>query len=878
MTVIQRWGIRIWVACSSLAASWAFATPQAGIVVGWGDNSDNQSTVPTALTNVVAVAAGGFQSLALNADGTVAGWGSYFDGSNSVPVTVPNGLSSVAAVAAGADHCLALKSNGTVVAWGTYFNGSAWAPMPVPAGLTNVVAIACGGYQSLALKASGAVVAWGTYFNGSAFVPVVLPSGFSNNVAGIAAGFSHCLGLKSNRTVVASGACFNGSAWTAMTVPAGLTNVASIAAGSYHCLAQTNGGVVAWGTGYDGSSYVPVTAPANLAGVVALAAGGFQSLALESDGTLTAWGTLYNGSGWAPATVPAGLTNVVGMASGQYHDLAITLDPLIVSSPPPLVSMALGAATNLSVSVWSRTNFTCQWFFNGVAISGATGSSIELDQFDPTKGGLYSVAVSNRLDNATVSSVVRLTNSPMVFVDGIATWGGTVVRTNLAQITMNNTFAAGATLFYTLDGSDPTINGVHYAGMFTLSNSAVLRAIAYDSTYTNWAEAAPVTVQVRPVYSLSATTPGGGAVSVVPPPDGPGNNYVSNAVVTLTASPSPGWSFLGWTGDSKDTTNVIAVLLNRPRAVQAIFGTSLDLFINGNGSVGVDPPGGLYPYGSTIVLTARPATNTYFFGWANLATGFANPLSITVNSAAPGLTALFGTLKSNQFSLTVLPNGSGTVIASPSKNVYTNGETVMLTAVAFPDSVFGAWSGDASGTSNRLSLVLNSSKFITASFVPSRPTNPPVITRQPGSRTLSAGSTSTLSFELTGDAPFSYQWRFNGAPLAGRSDSSLVLAQVTAAQAGLYEVVVTGAAGTVTSAPALVALFGLDLVSGESATVPLLILDAAPGTTFRLDSAADPSFTNCTFLITNTLQDGQLYYVDEAVAGQSRRFYRAVPQ
>jgi alpha-tubulin suppressor-like RCC1 family protein len=829
------------------------------------------------MTNAVAVAAGGLQSLALSADGTVSAWGTYFDGTNSVPVAVPAGLSNVAAIAAGTDHCLALKSNGTVVAWGTYYNGWAWAPMPVPSGLTNVVAIACGGYQCLALRAGGAAVAWGTYFDGSAFVPVVLPSTFSNNVAAIAAGSYHCLALKSNRTVVASGTFFNGSAWMPMTAPTGLTKVGAIAAGSYHCLAQSNGTVVAWGTTYDGSAYMSATAPATLSSVATIAAGGFQSLALSSNGTLAAWGTYHNGSAWAPASVPPGLTNVVAIAAGYYHSLAITLEPLIVSPPPPIVSMVFAASTNLSVSVWSRTNFDCQWYFNGSALS-ATDLSLSLNQFDAAKAGVYSATVSNQFDSATVMSIVRLTNSPIVLVDGIPAWGGTVVRTNLAQITVNNTFGANAHLFYTLDGSAPTLNGVPYVGPFTLMSNATLRVIAYHSSYTNWSEAAPVLLQVWPLYPLLATTAGGGTVTVTPPSYDGRNNYVSNTPVTLTASTNSGWSFLGWTGDTKDTTNVTTFLLDRPRAVQAVFGTPLDLFTNGNGYVDVNPPNSPYPYGSTVQLTARPAPNAYFFGWANGASGFANPLSLMITNGARAITALFGTLKADQVSLTVLPSGLGTVFVSPAKNVYTNGETVTLTAMAFPDYVFGAWSGDASGTSNRLSLTLDSSKFVTANFIPYKATNPPRITRSPGSRTLGVGSTSTLSLEVTGDPPFSYHWRRNGSTLAGATDSSLVLGQVTAAQAGLYDVIVTGAAGAATSAPASVALFRLGLVAGENGTAPLLILDAAPGITYRLDASSDPSFTNSTSLVTNILQNGQLYYVDDPVGAQARRFYRAVPQ
>src|SRR5512140_3211399 len=40
-------------------------------VIGWGDNTYGQITVPDGLSNVVAIAAGTYHSLALKADGTV---------------------------------------------------------------------------------------------------------------------------------------------------------------------------------------------------------------------------------------------------------------------------------------------------------------------------------------------------------------------------------------------------------------------------------------------------------------------------------------------------------------------------------------------------------------------------------------------------------------------------------------------------------------------------------------------------------------------------------------------------------------------------------------------------------------------------------------
>jgi alpha-tubulin suppressor-like RCC1 family protein len=129
------------------------------------------------LNEVVAIAAGREDNLALLENGTVVAWGAngygeLGDGNTSnsdVPVAV-TGLKEVVGVAAGGEHNLALLKNGTVMAWGSNFSGQLgdgneeqlYSDVPVAvSGLKEVTAIAAGGEHSLALLKNGTVMSWG---------------------------------------------------------------------------------------------------------------------------------------------------------------------------------------------------------------------------------------------------------------------------------------------------------------------------------------------------------------------------------------------------------------------------------------------------------------------------------------------------------------------------------------------------------------------------------------------------------------------------------------------------------------------------------------------------------------------------------------------
>jgi hypothetical protein len=79
---------------------------------------------------------------------------------------------------------------------------------------------------------------------------------------------------------------------------------------------------------------------------------------------------------------------------------------------------------------------------------------------------------------------------------------------------------------------------------------------------------------------------------------------------------------------------------------------------------------------------------------------------------------------------------------------------------------------------------------------------PPAITAQPTNQAVNPLNTATFSVTASGTVPLSFQWWFNGLVLPAQTNSSLILTNVQAANAGNYAVVVTNSYGSVTSAVA----------------------------------------------------------------------------
>lgn len=332
-------------------------------IVWWGYDlfaySDHRNGViqfdDEVFSDIVGIAAGPRQGLALTKEGAVVAFSTYVNGRNVVPA----GLSNVVSISVDFSSSWAIKRDVTVARWGTEYDDS-----NIVGCLSNITAIAwAGGRSYLALRKDGTLLGFRlgeTLPYGApaslAIHPVTLGGQAFSNVVAVASLNGAPLVLKQNGTVFslkypvpdtgedivaqvdeilivdAKSNLGNGQFYPSPFSdnkfgPRALSNVVAITGGDHALALKSDGRVVAWG-----GEQRDLLIPEGLSNVTAIATGEHRSLALKSDGTVVAWGNGFLGE----VSVPTGLSNVVAIAAGGHLSLALTTSnaPASVFIPP----------------------------------------------------------------------------------------------------------------------------------------------------------------------------------------------------------------------------------------------------------------------------------------------------------------------------------------------------------------------------------------------------------------------------------------------------------------------------------------------------------------------------------------------------------------
>ncbi|BAP54644.1 peptidase S8/S53 subtilisin kexin sedolisin [Thioploca ingrica] len=276
---------------------------------------------------------------------------------------------------------------------------------------------------------------------------------------------------------------------------------------------------------------------------------------------------------------------------------------------------------------------------------------------------------------------------------------------------------------------------------------------------------APFLVQITPQYTLTINSPSNGKVNSSDGKIDCGGscvaNYSSGQAVTLQGTANSGNQFQQWGGACSGTTNSITVTMNSAKTCTATFIPLYSLTITSpsNGNV-TSQDGNIscgsqcskeYPSGQVVTLQATANSGNQFQQWGGDCSGTTNPFTVTMNSAKT-CTATFIPL----YSLTITSPSNGNVTSqdgyiscgSQCSKEYPSGQSVTLQATANSGNRLKQWGGACSGTTNPLTLTMNSAKTCTATFETTSATVSLTVNK-------TGGGTGYINASLAGTADFS---------------------------------------------------------------------------------------------------------------------------
>lgn len=566
------------------------------------------------------------------------------------------------------------------------------------------------------------------------------------------------------------------------------------------------------------------------------------------------------------------ISNAQGSVTSEACNLLVlpALAP-VISQPPTSQAIVQGGTLNLYATVTGSPTLTYQWRKDGVNITGATSGSYSRNSIASSDAGAYSLVVTNSAGSATSANATitvlaaaapKITQHPAsasllpgdyfygLYVSYVGGQAATV------QWYRDGVAISGATSsYYYISNAQPSIAGTYTVVVTNSAGSATSREgiITVDSNAS------------RPVFTYvqgSRAVAGGSSVSLDVTTSGSGETvqWFKDSVVIPNVS-TKSYSFSNFTTASPGTytvqvTNASGTFTSRPIVLELLdsgaapvitmqpvggdvnVGAYLQFNVTAQGEtpltfqwrkdgVAITGATGSYHYLSpvslanagaySVVVTNRNGSATSAAATLNVATTtlavpviIRHPTSQTISTTYYGSASLDVSLLSTE-GVTYQWKKDGTAIPGATSSYhYPSGSVAGRYAVTVTNAAGSATSYDA---------VIAVTSTATG----------PVFSVQPANKESYPGGTVSFTATATGVAPVTYQWRKNGANVAGATGDTLTLSNVQAGDAATYTVVATDTNGSTPSAAA-----SLTLLSGT----PPFIISQTSGVAALLGTSA----------------------------------------
>jgi hypothetical protein len=426
------------------------------------------------------------------------------------------------------------------------------------------------------------------------------------------------------------------------------------------------------------------------------------------------------------------VSGTCGNAVTNSASLTVKANVAVVSAPVSVTNCP-GTSASFSVSA-TGTGLSYQWYKGGNALVGQTGSSLVLANVSAGDAGTYSVVVSGTCGNAITNSANLTVNANVAVVS--------------APVSVTN--CPGTSASFSVSATGTGLSYQWYKGGNALvgqtgSSLALPKVSPADAGTYNVVVAGACGNALSNSASLTVNE----------------SLAVLSAPHSLTKCPGTSAGF----SVSAAGTGLVYQWLKDGSALVGQTGSSLLLV-----DVGVKDAGTY-----TVVVSGvcgNPLTNSASLTVNQNVVVVASPLSLT---NCPGTSASFqvnaaGTGLSYQWY-----KGAASLIGQ-------TGNSLTLENISAADA--GTYSVVASGECGN-AVTNNASLTVNANVV---------VVGAPVSLTNCPGTSASFNVSATGTA-VSYQWYKGGNALVGQTSSSLVLANVSGADAGAYSVVVSGSCG-----------------------------------------------------------------------------------